>query len=509
MKHIRSRIEILDEQDLERLHQATLEVLATVGCRLPHRRVLDVMRQAGAEVDETTATVRLPPDLVERAIRQSRAGRPARRRSASGDPDDHKEDVCGRLASIRSERLRVGMSTQANVIDYGATSRRQGTTEDVLKGIVVCNELPHITRCMPSVTPADVPGHIGDLYGYYLCTLYSRKPYGVYILSPETARLIVRIREIIDDASSHDTWSHEPARATDRPYVSYLLEPNGSLSYDEFSLEMALVFAEAGHHIHVGPMAMAGLDAPVTLAGTLVIQNADNLIGVVLCHLLGLPGSWSGSAHTMDLRSALCSFGSPNQVLLGLAAVQLGHYYGFDVPINSALTDACLPDFQGGFEKGMSAMVALLSGADGIGAQGIVGADQGASLEQLAIDDEWIGAVAHILDLGFEVSEETLAVDVIRRAGIGGSYVAEEHTVRHMRETYWPATIFNQKSWDAWMAEGGKDVYARAHERVQQILAEHYPPEPLLDRPVIAELDALLEDARAHPERFEGQRYLG
>jgi trimethylamine--corrinoid protein Co-methyltransferase len=481
MKHIRSRIEILDDDDLDRLHEATLEVLATVGCRLPHRRVLDMMRQAGAEVKEDTAIARLPPELVERAIRETS---PRKGEDAGG---------LGQAATVERERFRLGMSTQANMVDYGATSRRRGTTEDVLKGIVICNELPHIDRCMPVVTPADVPGHVGDLYGYYLCTLYSKKPYGVYILSPETARLIVRI--------------HDIAGGADRPPISYLLEPSGSLAYDEYSLEMALIFAGAGHHIHLGPMAMAGLDAPVTLAGTLVIQNADNLIGVVLCHLLGLPGSWSGSAHTMDLRSALCSFGSPNQVLLGLAAVQLGRYYGFDVHVNSALTDACLPDFQAGFEKGMSAIVALLSGAGGIGAQGIVGADQGASLEQLVIDDEWASAVAHILDLGFEVNDETLAVDTIRRVGIGGSYLAEEHTVRHMRETYWPARLFNQKSWDAWMEAGGKDAYARAHERVLQILAEHYPPEPLLNRATIGELQALVEDAGAHPERFEAERY--
>jgi len=90
----------------------------------------------------------------------------------------------------------------------------------------------------------------------------------------------------------------------------------------------------------------------------------------------------------MDMRHSLCSFGSPNQVLLGLASIQLGHHYGFDVTVNSALTDACLPDFQGGFEKGTSAIVALLAGADGIGAQGIVGADQGTSFEQLVIDNE-------------------------------------------------------------------------------------------------------------------------
>ena len=488
MKDISSRIEILDQADIDRLHQATLEVLATVGCRLPHKRVLDMVREAGAAVDYATATVRLPPDLVERAIRETTEANIGEQEGASIFPP----------APIRSRRFRIKPGNQANIVDYQAQSRRQGTTEDVVKGIVLCNELPYVDSCMPLVTPADVPGYMGDLYGYYLCTLYSKKPYSVYVLSPETARLIIRTWEIARD---------EPSRAVDQPYISYLLEPNGSLSFDEFSLEMTLTFAEAGHRIHQGPMAMAGLDAPTTLAGTLVVQNADNLVGIVLCHLLGLPGSWAGTAHTMDLRSALCSFGSPNQVLLGIAAIQLGRYYGYDVYVNSGLTDACLPDFQGGFEKGVSAIVALLAGARAVGAQGIVGADQGTSFEQLVIDNEWASAIDHIFRSGFEVNEETLAVDVIKKVGIGGNYLAEEHTVRHMRETYWPAAIFNQKSWDAWMGDGGKDVHAVAHQKVQKILAQHYPPEALVSRQVIEELDALVEDARVHPERFETERY--
>ena len=487
MKQILSRIAVLDQGEIEQLHRATLRVLSTVGCRLPHRRVLRLMRQAGAHVDDDTATVRLPPELVQRAIRETAEG-----------PSFHASEPVPSLPPlVRGGQFRIRPGNQANIVDYQARTRRQGTTEDVIKGIVLCNELPHVASCMPLVTPADVPGYMGDLYGYHLCTLYSTKPYSVYVLSPESARQIIRIWDIVGD---------ESARASERPRVGYLLEPNGSLSFDEFSLEMALLYAEAGYRIYAGPMAMAGLDAPVTLAGTLVIQNAEDLVGIVLCHLLGLPGSWAGSAHTLDLRSALCSFGSPNQVLLGLAAIQLGHYYGFRVAVNSALTDACVPDFQSGFEKGTSAIVALMAGAESIGAQGIVGADQGTSFEQLVIDDEWASAIDHMYRLGFEVTEETLALDVIGRVGIGGTYLAEEHTLRHMRETYWPATVFNQKSWDAWMADGGKDAYARAHDKVEAILAAHYPPEPLLSAKALSELDALVDEARAHPERFQAER---
>ncbi|HHX66280.1 MAG TPA: hypothetical protein GX702_15495, partial [Chloroflexi bacterium] len=287
MKQIRSRVDILSEAEIQAIHDATLEVLSTTGCRLPHRRVLERLAARGAEIDEARGVARLPVRLVEEAM------------SALGGRRLVGEDRF-RETRLRDGRVTIGPGNQALIVDYPARERRQGTTDDVLKGLALCNALPYVHSAMPLVTPADVPQVMGDLYGYYLCALYSQKPFGVYVLSPESARCIMRIAEIV---------------STERPVrIGYLLEPNGALSYDEASLEMALLFAEAGHSFHVGPMAMAGLDAPVTLAGTLVMQNAYNLIGNVVAYLWDVPGSWSGSAHTMDLRSSLCSFGSPNQV---------------------------------------------------------------------------------------------------------------------------------------------------------------------------------------------------
>ena len=478
MKQIHARIDLLSTDEIERIHAATLEVLSDPGCRLPHRKVLCRLAEAGAEVDFATATVKLPSGLVEKAMASLTGGRriSAEDRFSRGAPD----------------RVAIQPGNEALIVDYHASGRRQGTVVDVLKGIALCNELPHVHRVMPLVTPADVPACLGDLYGYYLCTVYSNKPASVYILSPESARRIIRMAEI---------------RASGRrPEIGYLLEPNGALSYDDFSLEMATLFVEAGYTFHIGPMAMAGLDAPVTLAGTLVMQNAYNLIGNVIAYLWGVPGSWSGSAHTLDLRSGLCSFGSPNQILIGLAAVQIGNWYGFEVGANVALTDACVPDFQGGFEKGASVM-ALLLGGGGFGAQGIVGADQGTSYEQLVIDNEWAAALDHVFSRGIEVSEATLGVPAIKRAGILGNFLAEEHTLAHMRTTYWPATIFNQGSWQAWNAQGAKDVYARAHERVEAILAAHYPPKAVVQEDTKAELDSVMQDALAHLDAFQTEHY--
>lgn len=482
MERIRAKVEVLSEDEIEAIHRATLEVLETVGCRLPHARVLERLAEAEAEVDRATGCARLPAELVERALAALSGGRRI------------TPEAKYQRSVVRDGRVRIGVSTQANIVDYGARQRRRGTTEDVLKGIVLCNELPHVGSAMPLVVPSDVPPHMADVYGYALCALYSRKPYGAYILSREAARLIQRIAEIRSGGQ--------------KPHLCYLLEPNGALSYDEFSLEMAVMFAEEGHAFALGPMAMMGLDAPVTYAGTLVMQNAYNLIGNVIAWLWDVPGSWGGSAHSFDLRSGLCSFGSPNQILLGLAAVQIGNWYGFECGANCALTDACVPDFQAGFEKGASVMAMLLAGA-GYGAQGIVGADQGVSLEQLVIDDEWASAMEHIFSRGVAVTPETLGVEAIRRVGILGSFLSDPHTLAHLRDTQWASTLFNYECWDAWMARGGKDVYARAHERVQQILSQHYPPALQVSEPVAAAIHSVLEEARAHPERFRGARYEG
>ena len=476
MKQIKSRIEILSQSEIEQIHTATLEVLKTVGVRLPAQKIQDMLEERGAVVDRNSGIVKLPDTLVEQALRETRPVF-----DASAPPP-----FCRSIYTAIS-------GNQANIVDFQATSRRQGTTDDVIKGLVLCNELPYVGRAMPLVTPADVPGYMGDLYGYYLCTLYSKKPYSVYICSPEAARQIIRMWEIVRD---------EPSRAGFNPQVSYLFEPNGSLSFDRFSMEMAMIFAEAGHSIYVAPMAMTGLDAPVTLAGTMVMQNAYNLAGIVFTWLINGSGDWAGTAHSVDMRSMLCSFGSPNQVLIGLAAIQLGRFYGYEIDVNSGLTDACTPDFQSGFEKGMSGMVALLGGAGGIGRQGIVGADQGTSFEQLVIDNEWASALNHIHGLGVEVNEDTLAVDVIKKVGVGGSYIAEAHTVRHARDTYWQAELFNQASWEAWMAQGGKDVYTKAHEKVEKILAEHYPPEVVISQGSVNQIEQIVRGAKEHPERF-------
>ncbi len=250
-------------------------------------------------------------------------------------------------------------------------------------------------------------------------------------------------------------------------------------------------FARAGLPIGLGPMAMAGATAPVTLAGAAAQENAEILASLVLCQAIRpeTPVTYWGIPHICDPASGLCSFGSPEQGLIAVVMAQLAHRYGLPCGLNVGLADSCLADAQMGLEKGMSLVLGMLAGADIFGHQGIAGADQGASLEQLVIDDE-IASMARRVCRGLDVTDETLALDVIERVGPGGEFLSDPHTAQHFRSELWFPTIFGRRRWEEWAAAGGPSKLQAAQERSAELLATH-EPKPLPEE-LGRELDAIV-----------------
>jgi trimethylamine---corrinoid protein Co-methyltransferase len=175
--------------------------------------------------------------------------------------------------------------------------------------------------------------------------------------------------------------------------------------------------------------------------------------------------------HSIDMRSLLCSFGSPNQALIGIGVAQMARHYGLRSGSNSGLSDSLSPDFQAGVEKGLTAVFSLLAGTAEMGCQGIVGADQGFSFEQLVLDNEWISMYNYVAK-GIEVSEEAIAFDLMKSVGIGGNFISEDHTVEHLRECYWPSDIFARSPWGGEEPSGDSKALERAHDFVLSALRD-------------------------------------
>ena len=158
-----------------------------------------------------------------------------------------------------------------------------------------------------------------------------------------------------------------------------------------------------------------------------------------------------------------------------------------------ALTDAKWIDYQSGFERGLGAGFCILSGG-GIGNSGIVGPDEALSLEQLVIDDASLSAINWIRQ-GIEVTEESLALEVLKEVGISGGFLDREHTARYLRREYWHSPVFPRQTWDDWEQSGRETLLERAHREVERILAEGDPPQPLVSDQVAERLETIRQEA--------------
>jgi len=135
-----------------------------------------------------------------------------------------------------------------------------------------------------------------------------------------------------------------------------------------------------------------------------------------------------------------------------------------------------------------------LAGADTFGHAGICGTDHGASLLWLAIDDELMAYVKRVVR-GFDVDEDTIATGVISEVGPAGSFLAEEHTVKHFREQLWlPGKTWTRQMWDEWEKEGRTSMADRIREKVKHTITTH-KPKPM-DEALAKEIDNIVESAK-------------
>jgi trimethylamine--corrinoid protein Co-methyltransferase len=196
-----------------------------------------------------------------------------------------------------------------------------------------------------------------------------------------------------------------------------------------------------------------------------------------------------------DMRTTQMVFAGPEQALLAVGMTELGKSYGLPVYINVGLTDSKIPDAQAGLEAAVTLACGAMAGADIFGHLGISGVDQASSLTMLVMQHEIIGYVERLLR-EVEVSDEKIGIEVLQHAIDAGSFLAEEHTVRHFRSELWFPQLLDRRFFQSWAEDGKKDLATRCRELKDRILREHVPTP--MDDGVLKAVDKLLADARRH-----------
>jgi trimethylamine--corrinoid protein Co-methyltransferase len=279
-------------------------------------------------------------------------------------------------------------------------------------------------------------------------------------------------------------------RLEDRPMITALAESTSPLQLVSSQLGVLKAFASRRLPLTLHAHPIAGLTAPVTLAGELVITHAEVLGLMTIAQLIepGTPVVYGMSSSVPDMRNAANLSGAVEIGLLGVAVSQLARHCGVPCVVSSG-SDAHRPGAQSVMERLMTLLPPALAGVDLINLS-TLGTKMSFSLEQLVIDDAVVGMVERCLR-GIAVEDETLALDLIKRVGPAGSFVAEDHTFEHYRDELLTCELIEHQPREAWQAAGAPDLETRAGEEVERLLAEHRPL--ALAPRVAAQLDDIVE----------------
>ena len=219
-----------------------------------------------------------------------------------------------------------------------------------------------------------------------------------------------------------------------------------------------------------------GATGPATVAGTLALTIAEVLFGVVLTQLIkpGAPVILKPDTDVFDMKTAQCTYGSPEQSLGKVVGAQIARVYDLPIYGLGGGVEAKVPDAEAASEAMMNLLLNSLAGMTLNQSLGTLSFGQYGSPEMVVICDEMVSMIKRIL-AGISITEETLALDVIREVGHGGDFLQHEHTVRHFRKELFFPKLFQRQTIDEWVSNGQKMIHEVAHERVLDILSTAGP----------------------------------
>ena len=470
------RFHVLTDEQLRRIHAASIEILETVGVRVSHREILRKLRQSGAQVDESAESAKIPEHLVMDSL--EKAGK--------------SFCVYGRDFSKVArfgfgERNYNSSSGQAHWVDDTCQERRFTSLSDVTTATRLGDALEYINVVGAMSDPHELPTGCRCVEVAAEQLRNTTKPINFWFNDRRSAKYVLELFAAVAGSEKE---------AAEHPFAYHLFEPISPLRFPYDGLDLLFEICRYPLPVQVGPMAQVGATGPGTLAGTMAQENAEILAGIVLVQLIrpGTPICYGGIPHAFDMRTTQVIFAGPEQALMAVAMVQIAKYYGLPVYINVGMTDSKTVDAQAGMEAGITLALGAFAGADIFGHLGICGADQGSSLVTLVMQNELIGYVERLMR-GFEVSDETLAIDVIASvAPEGGTFLSERHTVEHFRRELWFPELLDRQFWEAWIESGAEDMMSRCIERKDEILEKH-SVEPL-SRETEKDVEKILQSAR-------------
>ncbi len=463
-------VRVLSDSEVESIHQASLQILEETGCKFESIKALKLLQKNGCTIDFERNLAKIPSTLVEECVRRC----PSSFLVKSRDPKDN--------LMIGANRLYFMSSLGARLSDEKTGNVRVPTLEEN-------NEAVRISDALDSI----------DLYSGYTPYFEIEGVEPAMLCSTSLAYRLRNSTKITRGTQPTFTylWETQIAQAAGQELLGNM-EAAAPLSYPEDAIEAAFTYAKANFPIYIAAGSVMGGTAPVTVAGSTISNNAELLAAVVLieCIKPGLGIIANDFVTPMNMETGDLLFCSLGASLHQMAFNQIWHDL-YHIPTNntgSAFPASKFIDYQSAYEKTHIAMTSALSGANMIVFHGGVTAELSYNPLLAVIDDDIANLVGKTIE-AFEVSEETMAVDLIKDVGpVPGTFLNKKHTREWWKKEYFVPKSADRLSYKEWISTGKQTVIEKARERMEMIKAVHEP----LPMPEDADrqIDKILEEAR-------------
>ena len=477
---------LLSQDQVERVHGASLEILEQVGMLVRNQRARQIFAEHGCKVDSQTYIVRLPGQVVERY----RAMFPPRFTFYARDPR------FDRTVPDNSPLVLTG-SSAPNVIDPVTGYERRSRSEDLARISHLVNELPGYDVFSISTLAEDAPRGQFSLSRYYPSIKNTVKPVRANT-PPNEAGMVLEMIYLV--AGGEEAFR-------ERPFVTHHYCPVVSpLTMDFDSTEDLILFSELDLPAYFSIVPNAGLTSPLTMASTLAQCNAEFLAAGVLTEMVR-PGKaviYNTLPTVADMRTGAYSPGAIETGLLHMACAQMARFYHVPSGGYIGLTNSKLNDAQSGYETGMSVVAGLLGGVDIFNMAGLLDSLMAFDYAKAVIDND-IAMMMKRLKRGIEFSEADLALDQIAEVGPGGMFAGTEHTLERMRSAMYLTEIADRDPRAQWQERGGLDSQARALRKAQEILTRDNPAalSPEIDARVRAAFPGMVAGDSVPPQGWK------
>lgn len=461
--------ELATEEGLEKIHAATLEVLSEVGIAFLDDESQAILKENGVEVRDDIAY--FDPVQVESMVAMA----PSTFTQQARNPDNN---------------LTIGGNYLCFAPVYGPPfvlnmdrGRREARLSDFQNFVKLAYLSPYIHHSGGTIVePTDEPVETRHLDMVYSHIKYSNKAFMGSVTSADNAADSVKMAEIVFGAE----------KIREQPALLSLINISSPRRLDDRMLGALKVYAKARQAVLITPFILSGAMAPVSIAGTVVQQNAEALAGIVFAQMVnpGTPVVYGSFQSTVDLQSGAPVLGSPESQISLYTSAQLARRYKLPFRSGGMFASSKIPDAQAAYESVMIMLPAVLARVNFVlHAAGWLENGLTAGYEKFLLDCEILGMFHKFLK-GLDLSEDALAMDSIRSVPPGGHHLGTPHTMEHFRSAFYRAELFDYNSAEQWQEEGSQDAYQRANKKYKQLLKAYEAPE--LDETVDEELQAFM-----------------